>query len=661
MKEKHCGYQQNCLFILIVIVLLASCNKLPVKSIHKMIFIDTPLPIPQANVNLSQPDKSIKTETKCLSITNGNDAITISIDKNGFVWSGGRGGVTRWNPQSKTYISYTTSNGLAENYVTTLAISKEGYIWVGTHRGYISFFDGKSWNTLSAPFGEIITSLSVIRSGDIWIGTNHGIKRFVGEKLISYNQEQGLLDNYIQTVFVTSRGTVWVGTVGGVSVFDGSKWRSYPLRFGEIITSIAESSDQSLWFGSRNFLVRFDGNNWTTYYPKEGMNFGLVTSLAIRSPEDIWFSSPRVGIFHFNVAEGKMAQYPIQYVTTLAFNALGELWYGSYYGGVSKFTENELEAYRAEDFLPNNFVLALEISTDGALWIGTNRGISRYNTSGWQRYTTQNGLIDNNILSIASGVNDEIWVSTEKGLSRFDGKIWNKFPPEENFLADRILNIKVSSEGIPWLYSQSGWVPYYRIGGSLFPVNKEVGPLKGKSIAFGTDGNIYMGTQEGINRFSNQKWMSVSIKTGLTVSSLAVDENGDLWIGDQKSGVTFISGDLWQQVNTNDIQSLWFDPDGQVFARTTRNNDIPISGGFSKHYTVTDGLVSNNIHAIAISYDHVVWLATDKGVSFMKDGTWHRYTEQDGLGDEDVRAIVLDGEGNAWLGMPLGGVSLCKL
>ncbi|MGE5220820.1 MAG: two-component regulator propeller domain-containing protein, partial [Omnitrophica WOR_2 bacterium] len=147
MKEKSLKYKPNYLFILFLIIFFASCNNLQEKSINQIIITGKTLPIPQAKLNLSQPDRSVKIETECLSFTNANDASTILIDKNGFIWAGGRSGVTRWDLQSKTFINYTTSNGLAENYVTAFAISKEGQIWAGTHRGHISFFDGQSWNT----------------------------------------------------------------------------------------------------------------------------------------------------------------------------------------------------------------------------------------------------------------------------------------------------------------------------------------------------------------------------------------------------------------------------------------------------------------------------------------------------------------------------------
>jgi ligand-binding sensor domain-containing protein len=65
-------------------------------------------------------------------------------------------------------------------------------------------------------------------------------------------------------------------------------------------------------------------------------------------------------------------------------------------------------------------------------------------------------------------------------------------------------------------------------------------------------------------------------------------------------------------------------------------------------YTTSDGLVSNNVHAIAIDNEGNKWFGAPWGVSKFDGNTWTTYTKLDGLADNYVGSIAIDKEGNKW-------------
>ncbi len=71
----------------------------------------------------------------------------INKDKNGNLWIGTRGGVSKMT--GGTFSNYTTVQGLVSNNVLCIAIDKDGTIWFGTDKG-VSHFNGTTFTNFQA-------------------------------------------------------------------------------------------------------------------------------------------------------------------------------------------------------------------------------------------------------------------------------------------------------------------------------------------------------------------------------------------------------------------------------------------------------------------------------------------------------------------------------
>ncbi len=147
--------------------------------------------------------------------------------------------------------------------------------------------------------------------------------------------------------------------------------------------------------------------------------------------------------------------------------------------------------------------------------------------------------------------------------------------------------------------------------------------------------------------------------------------DGYLWAGtsggvvrfDPSAGshVQFVTADGLVDNNVNAIAA---DKDGSVWVGIPEGVSHHTPGGNPewRTFTTADGLAYYHVHAIAVGMDDSVWFGTSGGVShYMPGGSpeWKTFTATDGLASNSITAIAIDTDGSVWFGTE-GGVSHWK-
>ncbi len=281
----------------------------------------------------------------------GNNACEIASDSAGKAWFGMDSGLSQFDGAS--WITYTTNDGLASNYVNVIAGDSAGKVWFGTDSG-LSQFDGASWTTYTTADGladDHITGIARDPLGNLWIVGDGGVSKFDGSTWIAYTTANGLPSELVRDIASDASGNVWVGiyTCGsywcdgaGVSKFDGSHWTIYTRADGladDYVTAIASDPAGNMWFGTRGYGVsKFDGSHWITYITADGL-----------AGNSVW---------------------------AIASDPAGNLWFGTDGAGVSKFDGASWTTFTSADGLASNHVSAIASDADGNLWFGTDVGVS---------------------------------------------------------------------------------------------------------------------------------------------------------------------------------------------------------------------------------------------------------------------------------------------
>ncbi len=160
-----------------------------------------------------------------------HDVVTdIAIDRDGNYWFATEGGgVARLSADGREWQSYTTADGLGDDFVLSMATDPQGYVWAGTWRGGLSVFDGQEWQTYKAG-------------------------------------NSGLAANWVQAVAVDAQGRVWCGTYGlpggGLSVLvpGTGQWAQYGPADGlpsDNVTVLAPTRPGEIWVGTQLGAIRY--------------------------------------------------------------------------------------------------------------------------------------------------------------------------------------------------------------------------------------------------------------------------------------------------------------------------------------------------------------------------------------------------------------------
>jgi len=292
----------------------------------------------------------------------------------------------------------------------------------------------------------------------------------------TYTTQDGLGTNAVATLALGPDGRVWAGTYGGLSVWDGERWMTYATAHG--------LGDD--WVTA--VAAAPDGTIWIGTYG--GGLSRIAPKFKVQGQEswsETWESFTRAN-------SGLQSDW----VAALAVAGNGAVWVGTYGGGVSRVTRTGDELTwqtftRANSGLAGDWITTLAVAPDGTTWVGTHgHGLSRFDGGSWTTVRSNDGLASDFITALAAD-GKRLWVGTDEGLSLFDGQGWKTYTPKDG-LPDR-------------------------------PV---------LALAPAGDGSLWVGTPKGAAHFDGQKWKTFTTADGLAhdyVSAIVLDPQGDVWFG----------------------------------------------------------------------------------------------------------------------------------
>jgi ligand-binding sensor domain-containing protein len=230
------------------------------------------------------------------------------------------------------------------------------------------------------------------------------------------------------------------------------EWNLYNVHEGyEEFNAIAFDIEGNLWVGGTG-LWKYDGTSWIRYNIEDGIEDDYVNDLKIDNEGNIWvgtrYNVSKFDGTHWTSYNFSTDQASVYNVKTIAIDASGNKWFGSYGWGVTKFNGIYWTTYNTENGLAFDWVNSICFDNEGNKWFGTQDGLSKFNDINWVTYTVDDGLTHNCVFSIAFDILGNLGITTMEGFSKFDGTNWTSFDIEGQ-------SISVDAQNNMWIGGRS--------------------------------------------------------------------------------------------------------------------------------------------------------------------------------------------------------------
>lgn len=377
-----------------------------------------------------------------------------------------------------------------------------------------------------------------------------------------------------------------------------------------VVNTILQDRQGFLWFGTQDGLNRYDGYNFKVYKP---------------NPED-----PN------SLSDG--------WIESLFEDSDGYLWIGTYQGGLNRYNPNT-NTFTQFHHIPEEpssigegMICAILQDRSGTLWVGSTDGLNKFNpdSGSFTHYRNDpnnpDSLSHNNVHVIYQDSKDRLWIGTlGGGLELFD-------PVTGKFKHFRTNPGADEEEG-----ELASKPPVTNMEETLLGTQDIISNNYIQGIVEDRKGNLWVGTQRGINHFNPNRrqfkhYLTVekdsSSLSNNSTSSLLIDHNGALWVGTQYG--------------------------------LNRFNET--SGKFTRYFAsplVPDSLSNNTIFTLYEDREGVLWVGTwgggvNKHSPAQDKFTLYRYNPESpetGIPAEGIFGAAADASGVAWFGSPGEGLT----
>ena len=536
---------------------------------------------------------------------------------------------------------WQTQDGLPQETVQAVAQTPDGFLWIGTTGGLLRF-DGSRFVTFdrgnTPAFAEnSVFTLATGRDGALWIGTEGGgLIRMKDGVFHHFGPAEGLLDGFVRNVLEDRRGVIWIGTDNGLFQLADASARSAtrvdatPSIPPIAVHGLAEARDGTLWVGGSHLLAIRVG--LVTPYPLVGQ-YSETRGKTILQTRDgtLWvgtvsglqFLAP--GASHFQRFPGISGT-----VRTLREISDGTLWIGTIGQGAYTLLGGHLSPVDPSK-LPSKTVLSLFEDAERNIWIGTQAGVLRFSRSPVQLVSLP-GTADSDFETLSPDRDGTLWVASTRLSHLVNGlAIPTSFP---ELAGARVRNVFRARDGAFWIGTDGRGL--FRLGacagcGPPLHYTTANGLTNNfiRAILEASNGDLWIATDEGVNRLSHGVLRAFTVADGLayfSVRAILQDRAGDIWIGtdrglshivpDHFGNARFVSdpatlalaGEKVWALHQTASRALWFG---------TRDNGLyrylPGQSALT-HYNAEQGLAASSVYSILEDLQHRFWIGGTGGV-----------------------------------------------
>jgi len=426
------------------------------------------------------------------------------------------------------------------------------------------------------------------------LNPNTGISQYAHT---AWRLQDGLLSSPPTAIAQTRDGYIWIGTGAGLLRFDGvtfTPWQppSGQLQIKELIVSLLASSDGSLWIGTGHDFARWDGTRLTRYtqFP------GRVDMIAEGRPGEIWLTRSRQPDQHGSLCQvvqfkthciGASEGNPIPFASAVAADSANTTWlagissifrYGE--GGGSSYP---LPSASLKGVQHLSSVDALSVDPHGGLWVGMQYGgpgMGLQHLDGGHFSPIHIDGFDSSRLKVEATFTDRsgvLWIGTyDDGVYRVYRNRVDHYTTKNGLSADEAEGFLEDHEGNIWVVTPKGIDRFRDLSVLTYSIEEGLSSNDVASVLANRDGSIWSLSFGRIDVLRGQRLSPLRLQDrlpGLRVESVLQDRDGRVWIGVDNGLYVIDQGRFWPVIRSDKrplgpVVALAQDTDGRVWVAT---------------------------------------------------------------------------------------------
>jgi signal transduction histidine kinase/ligand-binding sensor domain-containing protein len=425
-----------------------------------------------------------------------------------------------------------------------------------------------------------------------------------------------------------------------VSQYAHSSWKIRDGFSKDYFSSIVQTPDGYLWFGSGTGLIRFDGVRNVPWTPvNDQLHSKDILSLLATLDGRLWIGTTG-GLASWK--DGKLTQYPEltdQPIYALLADRDGTVWAGGgdSSGRLCEVNGGKLKCY-GEDGSLGHWVNSLYEDKAGNLWVGCMglKGLWRwkpgppkfYPMADPQYITDLNQSEDGSLL--IAGMSGGIQKIVDGKVGQYELPGVDTVIKPRHMLRDRGGALWIGTAGQGLFHLSNGRVDSFT----------QADGLSGdfiQALFEDREGNIWVATMRGLDRFREFAIPTISLKQGLSnsmVLSVVAANDGSMWFATPDGLNRWSNGQM----------TIYRHPQKTPGEAAHKQASQPLQN--NAHEIDDSGMPDSGVGSLFQDSSGRLWVATSHELAIFENG---RFTPIHGMPGRFVSAMAEDNSGGIWL------------
>ena len=568
------------------------------------------------------------------------------------------------HPATRLYLPH---DGLPQQRITAVSQDARGFLWIGTQRGGLARYDGRSWLVLDTADGlpsNDVRWLSRAPDGTVYVATAGGFGRLAGTRFEELAPERESADRMVRVLEASTAGRVWVGRRTGLFVWSRAEGLrpvglAGPDGRQPDVEGLAPDGAGGVFVACDRGLAHVGPPPASPVDWVGGLPAGSPDVVVRRRDGTLAVAVDRVGLFVGVPGSFRRLGDEAQRRVLSVFDEGDALLVGTSGAGAYRCRAT-CTPLLGEDLGPEGMVFDIFRDREGVLWFATDEGLGKRVPSAFRTFDAADGFPASEWLyGMAETPDGAVWVAASGVRAVRIGADGRARAFEAGLPNTLLTHVLTDRRGRLLACTRRG---LFRLAGERFvPEPLPAAVPTDLNTALDTPEGLYVATwNEGLYLVRDGAARLVEPPVGRIVEALALLRDGRVACGGAGFGVAVLDrGRVAARFTARDglpsdsVNGILEDSRGALWVATESGAWARRPDGTTLRLDRAAGLPGNFVHWIAETPDGATWLGTNHGVARRSvTGRLERFTTRDGLARNECSpaSVFVDSRGRLFVG-----------